>query len=159
MKRIRTSEGNEGVSVINPQEGIPDINEELISQSCEGDSTISLPEAVPSASRTDEGTYLSFEDGISATPKRISIAAFKHRKPPLDGDKLCRRLRALPAENEYVPRKPRDRTPTPCTLATTRDTTPTDYRGTPAEEVEIESERIRMRNRKRLREGRGIWAI
>lgn len=94
--------------------------------------------------------YISFGEGADSTYRRNAATLYKYTRT-LNGHHLASRLYDLPAESEYVPRKVRDPTPTGSIdidleqYLSSIDTTPSDYRRSPSEEVKLERERTLRR--------------
>lgn len=130
------SEGNGKTGIVSRPEAGSDSDGGLDPESCEAYSTFSPRKATSPA---DQDPYVSFGEEADSVYKRIETAVHKCYHA-LDSNKLRRRLHDLPTENEYVPRKARNPTPTPPDSVSTVVATPPYYRRSPSEWERMESE-------------------
>jgi len=135
-KRVRMSEGDRATWMASPPEAGSDDDRGLDSECCEEHPTSSPRKA---ASLANQDPYVSFGEEADSVYRRIEVAAHKYHHA-LNSNKLLCRLHDLPTENEYVPRKMRDPTPTPPDSASTVVVIPSYYRRSPSEWGRMETE-------------------
>lgn len=101
----------------------------------------------------DGGPYLSFAEATTPNFRQLEVRKHLFMNRVLDGEELCRRLRTLPCENEYVPRE----IPPPSPLLGTPSPMPSG----PEFEArldELYSESVKRQVKEKIRQGIGIIA-